>query len=230
MRSTPAVDSCPPGFDCLSIIFKPRWSATKALFWKRRKERSPMLSTAIGLIVLLFHLAGIVAALNAVMNTRTAQGAFAWALGLVLLPYITLIPYLYLGRSRFRGYINRHRASRLQSREAAGVLDGADASDATEAMRYQAIANLLDTRFYAGHRLRLMVDGDAIGKAQHYALVQFFIFHDDELGRRMQALLLERAAAGVKVCVLFDGIGSHALPKNYIKTLCAGGVMIHAFT
>ena len=197
-----------------------------------------MLSTAIGLIVLLLHLAGIVAAVNAVMNTRTAQGAFAWALGLILLPYITLIPYLYLGRSRFRGYINRHRASRLQSREAAGVLDSADASDAAEAMRYQSIANLLDTRFYAGQRLRLLIDGDAtfeaifaaIAKAQHYVLVQFFIFHDDALGRRMQTLLLERAAAGVKVCVLFDGIGSHALPKHYVQTLCAGNVMIHAFT
>lgn len=197
-----------------------------------------MLSTAIGLIVLLFHLAGIVAAVNAVMNTRTAQGAFAWALGLILLPYITLIPYLYLGRSRFRGYINRHRASRLQSREAAGILMDADASDAPEAMRYQSIANLLDTRFYAGQRLRLLIDGDAtfeaifaaIGQAQHYLLVQFFIFHDDELGRRMQTLLLERAAAGVKVCVLFDGIGSHALPKRYVQALCAGGVMIHAFT
>lgn len=197
-----------------------------------------MLSTAIGLIVLLFHLAGIVAAVNAVMNTRTAQGAFAWALGLILLPYITLIPYLYLGRSRFRGYINRHRASRLQSREAAGILMDADASDAPEAMRYQSIANLLDTRFYAGQRLRLLIDGDAtfeaifaaIGQAQHYVLVQFFIFHDDALGRRMQALLLERAAAGVDVCVLFDGIGSHALPKRYVQALSAGGVTIHAFT
>jgi cardiolipin synthase A/B len=196
-----------------------------------------MLSTAIGLIVLLFHLAGIVAAVNAVMNTRTAQGAFAWALGLVLLPYITLVPYLYLGRSRFRGYINRHRASRLQSREAAGTPIGADASDTAETMRYQSIANLLSTRFYSGQRLRLLIDGDmtfeaifaAIGKAQRYALVQFFIFHDDELGRRMQTLLLERAAAGVKICVLFDGIGSHALPKHYIQTLRAGGVMIHAF-
>ena len=196
-----------------------------------------MLSTAIGLIVLLFHLAGIVAAVNAVMNTRTAQGAFAWVLGLILLPYITLIPYLYLGRSRFRGYVNRHRASRLQSREAAGTLAGADASDAPEAMRYRSIANLLDTRFYAGQQLRLLVDGkatfeaifEAIGKAQHYALVQFFIFHDDELGRRMQALLLERAAAGIKVCVLFDGIGSHSLPKHYVQALREGGVMIHAF-
>jgi cardiolipin synthase len=196
-----------------------------------------MLHTAIGLIVLLFHLAGIVAAVNAVMNTRTAQGAFAWTLGLVLLPYATLIPYLYLGRSRFRGYINRHRASRLQSREAAGVPASVDASDAAEAMRFQSIANLLDTRFYAGQRLRLLVDGDAtfdaifaaIGKAQHYVLVQFFIFHDDALGRRMQALLLERAAAGVKVCVLFDGIGSHSLPKHYVQALRAGGVTIYAF-
>ena len=51
-----------------------------------------MLSSVIGVLLLLLHAAGVVAAMHAVMNTRTPQGAFAWALGLVLLPYITLIP------------------------------------------------------------------------------------------------------------------------------------------
>ena len=81
------------------------------------------------------------------------------------------------------------------------------------------------------------MDGDAtfeaifaaIAEARHTLLVQFFIFHDDGLGRRMQQALLERAAAGVRVCVLYDGVGSHDLPRRYVETLRAGGVAIHPF-
>jgi cardiolipin synthase len=60
-------------------------------------------------------------------------------------------------------------------------------------------------------------------------LVQFFIVHDDGLGRRLQQLLLERAAAGVPVYLLYDGIGSHDLPETYVETLRAGGVQVRAF-
>ena len=70
---------------------------------------------------------------------------------------------------------------------------------------------------------------EAMAAARHYLLVQFFIIHDDSLGRRLQQVLLERAAAGVRVCVLFDGVGSHALPRQYVETLRAGGVAIHRF-
>lgn len=196
-----------------------------------------MLSAVLALLVLLLHLAGLVAAINAVMNTRTAQGAFAWALGLVLLPYITLVPYLYLGRSRFRGYIRRHRVSRLRMRRVAGVPAHTDATSSPQAQRYQAIAAMLHTRFHAGQRLRLLIDGKAafeamlaaVASAERYVLMQFFIFHDDGLGRRVRDLLLEKAAAGVRVCVLFDGIGSHALPKRYVDTLLDGGVEIRVF-
>ena len=196
-----------------------------------------MLNSLIGLIVLLFHLAGVIAAVNAIMNTRTAQGAFAWALGLVLMPYVTLVPYLYLGRSRFRGYINRHRANREDMRNAAGTHADAVVTDIPTVRRYQAIARMLDTRFHAGQNVRLLIDGEAtfeaifasIARAERYVLVQFFIFHDDVLGRRMQQLLLERAAAGVKICVLYDGIGSHALPRHYVDKLNHGGVSTYAF-
>jgi len=69
----------------------------------------------------------------------------------------------------------------------------------------------------------------AVASAERYVLMQFFIFHDDGLGRRVRDLLLEKAAAGVRVCVLFDGIGSHALPKRYVDTLLDGGVEIRVF-
>ncbi len=86
-------------------------------------------------------------------------------------------------------------------------------------------------------RKQLLIDGQAafehmfaaMAAAEQCLLVQFFVIHDDMLGRRLQQILLQRAAAGVQVCVLFDGVGSHALPKRYVETLRAGGVAIHRF-
>jgi cardiolipin synthase len=182
---------------------------------------------------LLFHVAGVLAAMHAVMHTRTPQGAIGWALGLILLPYLTLIPYLYLGSNRCLGYLTSQQ-SKLSSRAPDG--GNMQAID-PDCARYASISAIQGRPFRSGHQLKLLIDGDAafaamlaaMAEAKHCLLVQFFIFHDDQLGRRVQQLLLERAAAGVTVCVLFDGVGSHDLPKHYIETLRAGGVAIHPF-
>lgn len=178
---------------------------------------------------LCVHAAGACAALHALMRTRTAPGAVAWVLGLLLLPYVTLVPYLFLGRSRFLGYVDMHR--RRRGGEPKGVAAASD--DA----RCAGVAAMLGNPLRGGQRLRLLVDGEAtfaaileaIARAEHRVLVQFFIFHDDGLGRRMQEALLERAAAGVEVRVIYDAIGSHDLPRRYVEALRAGGVAVHAF-
>ena len=193
------------------------------------------ITSLLTIVAVLLHLIGIAAATHAVMTTRTPQGAFAWALGLVLLPYATLLPYVYLGRSRFSGYVVQHQLHR-QSLDLSGRGNTAP-SVAEPCSRFTELARLVNADFHGGHTLQLLIDGDktfdaifaAIAKAEQCVLIQFFIFHDDELGRRMQRALLDRAAAGVKVCMLFDGIGSHALPKQYSKTLRDGGVAIFPF-
>jgi cardiolipin synthase A/B len=193
------------------------------------------LTQLLTLLAMLLHVAGIVAAMHAVMTTRTPQGAFAWALGLVFLPYVTLVPYLYLGRRRFHGYVTLHRAHRQRLSTATLRGDSADVPESCK--QYAALSQMLGNNFHTGQQLRLLIDGDAtfeaifsaIAQAERCVLVQFFIFHDDNLGRRMQQALLERVAAGVKVYVLFDGIGSHALPKHYVESLSQGGVAIHPF-
>jgi cardiolipin synthase A/B len=186
-------------------------------------------------LAMLLHVAGILAAMHAVMHTRTPQGAFAWALGLALLPYVTLIPYLYLGRSHFYGYVTLHRVHRQRLAQAA--LRGEHIGVPEACAQYTALSHMLGNNFHTGQQLQLLINGDAtfeaifsaIAQAEQCILVQFFIFHDDPLGRRMQQALLERAAAGVQVFVLFDGIGSHALPKHYVETLRQGGVAIYPF-
>ncbi|RDS82824.1 cardiolipin synthase [Dyella monticola] len=193
------------------------------------------LSHLLPLLAFLLHVAGVLAAMHAVMHTRTPQGAFAWALGLALLPYVTLVPYLYLGRSHFSGYVTLHRAHRQRLSQASQ--DGERAGIPPSCERYGALAQMVNGMFHSGQQLKLLIDGhaafeamlDAIAQAQTCILVQFFIFHDDGIGRRMQKALLERAAAGVRVFVLFDGIGSHALPGHYVEALQQGGVGIHPF-
>lgn len=192
-----------------------------------------MNAAALTICISALHLLGVLAAMHAVTHTRTPQGAVGWALGLVLLPYVTLLPYLYLGSSRFLGYHAGHPAPTLQPIPQA--LEPVNSGPACG--RFAAINALQHRPFRGGHQLQLLVNGEAafeemfaaMAAATQCLLVQFFIIHDDRLGRRLQQLLLQRAAAGVQVCVLFDGVGSHALPQSYVEALRAGGVAIHRF-
>jgi cardiolipin synthase len=182
--------------------------------------------------ILALHLLGVLAAMHAVMHARTPQGAVGWVLGLTLLPYVTLLPYLYLGSSRFFGYLPGHQRPPAPHADATNepCIDPGCA-------RFAAISALQGRPFRAGHQCRLLINGDAafavmlaaMAAAERCLLVQFFIIHDDALGRRLQQLLLQRAAAGVRVCVLFDSVGSRDLPRHYLATLRAGGVAIHPF-
>ena len=192
-----------------------------------------MTTSVLTLGIATLHLLGILTAMHAVTHTRTPQGAIGWALGLILLPYVTLLPYLYLGSSRFLGYRAGYPAPARQSTTASAHEVPVD----PQCLRFTAISELQPWPFRAGNQVRLLIDGSAafeamlaaMDAAEHCLLVQFFIIHDDHLGRRLQQVLLQRAAAGVRVCVLFDGVGSHALPQHYLDVLRAGGVTIHRF-
>jgi cardiolipin synthase len=202
-----------------------------------------MIASLVAIAALCLHVAGVFAAMHAVMHTRTAQGAFAWVLGLVLLPYVTLVPYLFLGASHFGGYVDLHRQRQARFfilREEAthpGTLGLLAHTAPVRDARYDAIGRMLQTAMHGGNALLLHVDGEAafaamfaaIARAERYVLVQFFIIHDDGLGRRLRDALLERAATGVQVCLLYDSIGSHALDDAYVARLRAGGVQVRRF-
>ena len=64
------------------------------------------------------HVLGIVAAIHALLTVRTAQGSIAWAMPLIFIPYISLIPYLVFGRSTFDAYIKARRQANSEMRTA----------------------------------------------------------------------------------------------------------------
>src|SRR5690606_11508481 len=99
-------------------------------------------------------------------------------------------------------------------------------------------ARLARLPFMRGNGLRLLVDGAAtfeaifaaIDAAEEYILAQFYIIHDDAIGQAFQRRLLDAAARGVRVYLLYDEVGSHDLPRRYVRTLREAGCQVSGFS
>ncbi|WP_225721724.1 cardiolipin synthase [Candidatus Vallotiella sp. (ex Adelges kitamiensis)] len=201
-----------------------------------------------GTLIACGHVLGIIAACHAILHTRTSQGAIAWAVSLIAMPHLTLIPYLFLGRSRFKGYVDARRVEYKAIRELrldligdiskqANVLDNAPVNQ-LGIQTITALSSLARMSFSAGNHVRTLINGeatfaaifDAINAARYYVLVQFFIIRADTVGDMLRDALLAKAAQGVQVHLLYDSIGSIDLPIAYLSALRAGSVEVHAFT
>jgi cardiolipin synthase len=199
------------------------------------------LVTLLSVAALCFHALGILSAIQAIMKARTPQGATAWAIALVSFPYISLPLFWIFGRDRFYGYtVARqsqddavHEFRERISQSYASVMPALK----TDGSVVRVFQDLAEMRFTAGNQATLCVDGaatfeaifGAIGAAREYLLIQFFIVKNDELGRLFKTRVIEAARRGVRVYFLYDEIGSHALPKSYIRELTEAGVEIRAF-
>ncbi|NIE63840.1 cardiolipin synthase [Burkholderia sp. Ax-1719] len=212
--------------------------------------------STLGTVLAIVHLLGLIAACHAILVTRTSQGAIAWAVSLATMPYLTLIPYLFLGRSKFAGYADarRLRNETLRSRAhapdlgqpgsasgdrlAARTPGSGDSPDALNPRVIRTLSHLGGMPLVPGNAVRTLVNGeatfsaifDAIEQARHYVIVQFFIVRADALGDMLKDLLLACTARGVRVHFLYDSIGSFDLPASYVQALRAGGVEVHPFS
>ena len=202
---------------------------------------------AVGIALPVIQILGVLSAFDAVMKARTPQGSTAWAVALVLLPVLTLPLYWVFGRSRFAGYVEALRdlnaavETRLEEahdRLAKWVVHPEHAEDDRTASELRGFSRLARVPFMRGNGLRLLVDGAAtfaaifaaIDAAEEYVLAQFYIVHDDDLGREFQRRLLAAAARGVRVYFLYDEVGSHSLPRHYSRRLREAGVEVSRFS
>ncbi|MGH8283326.1 MAG: cardiolipin synthase, partial [Gammaproteobacteria bacterium] len=198
----------------------------------------------IGPVIAAIHILGLIAAAHATLTARTSQGAIAWAVSLVFMPYLALVPYLIFGRSKFAGYVEARRMHNRQFHAHTHAFRTSDTACAeVEAQLGHRLAGirtlttLTDLPFSRGNDVHLLINGgptfdailDAIGAARHYVIVQFFVVVDDGLGRRLQSALIAKAAEGVPVYFLYDGIGSHALPESYVAKLRRSGAQAQEF-
>ncbi|HYC45155.1 MAG TPA: phospholipase D-like domain-containing protein [Burkholderiales bacterium] len=85
-----------------------------------------------------------------------------------------------------------------------------------------------------GNAASLLVDGpsfyralfQAIADARDHVNVEFYIIEDDEVGHKFAELLLQKAAQGVAVNLMYDSVGCIDTAPAYFKRLRDGGVRV----
>jgi cardiolipin synthase len=189
------------------------------------------------IIAVVLHGLGFLTAIHAIMTARTAQGAIAWALLLVMFPYVSLPVYGVFGRGKFQGYVKARRAGDSQIDHIARALEKKmrlfRMRDDEVDPNFAALEELAEMPFTSHNDAKLLVNGDAtfaaifagIAQAKSYVIVQFYIIRDDAIGRDLKEVLVRKAREGVRVYVLYDEIGSYYLPKAYRRELAEAGVI-----
>ncbi len=193
------------------------------------------------IIPLLFHALGLVYVVDIIMSGRTSQGTIAWVMALLLFPYLAVLLYMVFGGRKLKEYaiarqagdraIN-HLGEELETREDLKALTG-ELRDP----QIDALCKLARLPVSGWNRCDLLINGEAtfesifegIRRAEKYILIQFFIIHDDTIGRQLRDLCVEKARAGVLVYFLYDKIGCVGLPKAYLDPLVAAGVNVAVF-
>ena len=170
------------------------------------------------------------------MESRTPQGAIAWALGLVTFPYLAVPAYWVFGRSKFHGFVKLLRddheracdtmnsyVERLRQKRLIVFPDRQDELP---------VEKLAKLPFTTGNQAELLVDGEqtfasvfeGIDRARDYVLVQFYIIKSDGLGNELRDRLIAAAKRNVRVYFLYDEIGSLKLGPAYLNELRNAGI------
>ena len=199
------------------------------------------LVSTIAIVVFLVELIGISAAVHAVMNARTSQGAIAWGISLVTFPWLALPLYAVFGRNRFKGYVLIRQARDETIHHVIEPLqqDARDKQLLVEkpATSDTALPQLAELPITCGNQSRLLIDGEhtfqaifeGIESAKEYILIEFYIIKNDGLGRELKDRLIRKARDKVRVYFLYDEIGSYKLPASYLQQLREAGVTTSAF-
>lgn len=69
----------------------------------------------------------------------------------------------------------------------------------------------------------------ALSEAQSHIHMEYYIYSDDDLGKQVSKILIEKAQSGVEVRLMVDGVGSFKLKRKFFKALQAAGVQVHVF-
>lgn len=199
-------------------------------------------NTWLGLSALvIFYVVGLLHVLHALMHVRTSQGTIAWVISLLTIPFLAIPLYWLLGRNRFSRNVGGRRETDDRLKRLAEAMHRHLRQlevDLPDDDAFEKAAQMLGgLPFTRGNDLELLIDGDqtferifeVIARSENYLCVNFFIVKSDKLGTRFQEALIERARAGVKVYFLFDEIGSHKLPRRYLKAMRDAGIECRSF-
>lgn len=189
------------------------------------------------LITTAFAVWAVVMAVVIVLQQRSPAATIAWMLVLAFLPIVGYIVYRLIGPQRLKRKKLRRQLTRKLIQEAAGALHAIEGEAHHREQLAQIAINAGEPPPLRAEAIELFCDGQscyaaiasAIDAAKHHVHVEYYIWENDQSGRRLRDQLIERAKSGIEVRVIVDGTGSHGAGPRFFKPLVAAGAEVYWF-
>jgi cardiolipin synthase len=188
---------------------------------------------------------------------RNPAVTWAWLMVIFLVPYFGFLFYLIIGIEgrKYRTFAGKYRQNQkwlqeVEDKNLPGLAfmrstsNDAYMADFKENSNARHISDLLHLNFVSGggylthnNHVDVLADGEAkfsrlledIENAENFIHIQYYIFRNDDLGRKIVGALAKKAAQGVDVRLLLDGMGNFTTPKRIFKPLIKAGGQLSIF-
>ena len=195
--------------------------------------------SAMGIIYFLYWVVVVTIIIRLMLRNNDAVKTLAWIMVFVFIPFLGLVLYFFFGRdTRRKRMVGKRLMSQISQCSTFRSGDGTKGKVQPECQSLATFfenvssASLLpfdeavvmpDTHIFEQRLLEI------ISEAKDHIHLQFYIFEDDAFGHRLRDALVEKAAQGVEVRLIYDSVGSWKVNTAFFESMRCAGVYVEAF-
>lgn len=198
-----------------------------------------MNSVLVLILEILYVLTIVSVVVVVISENRNPIKTVSWVMVLIFLPVIGLIGYLVFGQDFTKNQvISKRMYSKLKKRplDEIGVLEEFEYPEEHVGL-IQLLKNLDHTPLLGGNDLRFFIDGKEkfeyllrdIENARHHIHVEYYVFADDKIGKKVKDALIRKSLEGVEVRIAYDGFGSRKTKRAFFEELRKAGIEVEPF-
>ena len=190
------------------------------------------------LLILILIIFQIIIFFRVIFKQMDAEFKIPWIIILLTLPVIGSILYLFFGKKNLR---SKH-AKLLMASDGIGAPYFKECKDAKRIGEYHKPFSYLDNNSvlcaHEHNRVTYYKNGETyfpelikeLKEAKEFIFIEFFIIGNGEEWQQVRSVLVEKAAQGVDVRVIFDDLGSvGVLPGSEVRNLRKAGIKAYKY-
>jgi cardiolipin synthase len=187
-------------------------------------------------IIIVYIIIALVLVIGLLLNGVRPSKTLAWLLAIFTIPIGGVLLYLLLGRNRRKNKLFNQKNIHLDD-TSSEINQMLAVNDPSSLKTIKLINKTSSYPLTYQNQVRILKDGketfesifSTLENAKHHIHIQYYIYEDGMLADKLLQLFKKKVQEGVKIRLLFDGIGSYSLSKKHIKDLQNIGVGVHQF-
>lgn len=192
------------------------------------------------IISVIYAITVIGTILVVVSENRNPIRTLAWVLVLVFVPAVGIVFFYFFGQdNRKKKVISSHYKQtgkmfgvKTRPKDLVGLYQFFDAAKVVALLERNN-----DAMLFRGTEVEVITHGSRkfeqllqdIKEAKHHIHMQYFLFANDESGRKIKEALMKRASEGIEVRFLYDNVANIKVSSRFYNSMRTAGVQVVSF-